>query len=177
MPGLTLPALFRCFLGLALALTAVLGLLDLGLRNAAAPLGIVSLEFCGYTSSCEAVMASWGERGRALAMFVQGLDYFYLFAYSGFTCTALLLLSQRVPAALRRFTSGLGWCSPLAGVADAFENAALIRVLLGDGGLETARIAGHFASAKFLAVTAALAWILYCWLWFVLLRRRPAATA
>ncbi|PPE75539.1 hypothetical protein C3942_01200 [Solimonas fluminis] len=173
MPGLSLTALFRGFLALTLVLTAALGLLDRGLRNAVSPQGIVSFEFCGYAANCEAILAAWGEGGRALAMFVQGLDYLYLLAYSGLGCTALLLLARRVPPALRRLTAGLGWCALLAGAADACENAALVRVLLGDGTPETARLAGHFASAKFAIVGLTLAWILACWLRFVVIRRPP----
>ncbi len=174
MPGMSLTTLFRFFLGLTLALTAVLGLLDLGLRNAVSPQGIVSFEFCGYAGNCEAILAAWGERGRALAMLVQGLDYLYLFAYSGFGCTTLLLLARRVPPALQRFTAGLGGFALLAGVADAFENLALIRLLMGDTALETGMLAGHFASAKFAIVGLSLTWTLACWVGFVLIRRRPA---
>ena len=176
MPAVSLAALFRVFLALTLALTAVLGLLDLGLRNAVSPQGIVSFEFCGYAENCDAILAAWGERRRALAMFVQGLDYLYLLAYSGFGCTALLLLARRVPPALQRFTATLGWVALLAGVADACENAALVRVLMGDNSAETARLAGHFASAKFAIVGVTLAWMLGCWLRFVVMRR-PAQAA
>lgn len=177
MAGVSLATLFRFFLGLTLALTAVLGLLDLGLRNAVSPQGIVSFEFCGYAGNCEAILAAWGERGRALAMLVQGLDYLYLLAYSGFGCTALLLLAQRVPPALQRFTTRLAWFALLAGVADALENAALIRLLMGDTAVETGKLAGHFASAKFAIVGLSLAWMLGCWVGFVLVRRRPALPA
>ncbi|HEY0917493.1 MAG TPA: hypothetical protein VGE22_21605 [Solimonas sp.] len=177
MPGVSLAALFRFCLGLTLALTAVLGLLDLGLRNTVSPQGIVSFEFCGYAGNCEAILAAWGERGRALAMLVQGLDYLYLFAYSGFGCTALLLLARRVPPVLQRFTAGLGWFALLAGAADAIENLALIRLLMGDTALETARLAGHFASAKFAIVGLSLAWMLACWLCFVVVRRPAGVSA
>ncbi|AXQ30086.1 hypothetical protein D0B54_16025 [Solimonas sp. K1W22B-7] len=174
MPRVSLPALFRFFLVLTLALTVLLGVVDLGLRNAVTPNGIVSFEFCGYAQNCEAALAAWGEHGRALAMLSMGLDYFYLFAYSGFGCTALLLLARRVPAGLVRFTAALAWIAPLAAVADACENSGLIQVLLGNPAEHWGRIAGHFASVKFAIVGVSALWILFCWLGFVVMGRGTA---
>ncbi len=174
MPTVSLPMLFRFFLALTLALTMLLGVVDLGLRNAVTPHGIVSFEFCGYFQNCEAALTAWGEHGRALAMLSMGLDYFYLFAYSGFGCTALLLLARRVPAGLARFTGMLAWIAPLAGVADACENSALIQVLLGGHNEHWGATAVPFASVKFAIVGMSTLWMLFCWLGFVVLRRNQA---
>ncbi len=172
MPAMTLPSLFRAFLWLMLVTGAALVWMDLGLRNEVTPQGIVSFEFCGYAGNCAEAMAAWGEPGRLLMMLSLGLDYLFLFAYCGFGCTALLLLARRVPAALQGFTGLLARITPLAGVADACENAALVKVLMADGGLEAGRMAGHFASAKFAIVGVAVLWMLGCWV-YVLLRKNP----
>ena len=171
---MTLNSLFRAFLWLMLATGAALVWMDLGLRNEVTPQGIVSFEFCGYAGNCAEAMAAWGESGRLLMMLSLGLDYLFLFAYCGFGCTGLLLLARRVPSALQGFTGLLARISPLAGVADACENAALVKVLMADGGLEAGRIAGHFASLKFLIVGVAAVWMLVCWVVYVLLARKAS---
>lgn len=174
MPDTTLRSLFRTFLWLTLVTGAALVWMDMGLRNEVTPQGIVSFEFCGYAGNCAEAMAAWGESGRLLMMLSLGLDYLFLFAYCGFGCCGLLLLARRVPAGLQGFTGLLARISPLAGVADACENAMLVKVLMADGGLEAGRIAGHFASLKFAIVGVAALWMLFCWLRYVVLAPKAA---
>jgi len=58
-----------CSLSLVLML-ATLGALiaiDLHLRNAVSPQGIVSFELCAYTGSCRAIVEAWGPVGQVWA--------------------------------------------------------------------------------------------------------------
>lgn len=160
MPGPSLKTLFLCFLALSVLGSLALGAIDLGLRNAVTPQGIISFEFCGFAGNCDAALVAWGEAGRMRAMLSMGLDYLYLIAYPGMICTGLLLLAPQLSPGLQGITRLAGGLAPLAGLADACENYALIRILLDGADTGQGQVAGVFAAIKFAIFGATAAWLL-----------------
>ncbi|HSW11619.1 MAG TPA: hypothetical protein VLI06_02195 [Solimonas sp.] len=160
-PSPSLKAVFRGFLLLSILGTIVLAIINAGITNAAVPQGIVSFEFCGFTGTCAAALDSWGEPGRNLTMLSLGLDYLYLLSYSGLIWSGLLLLAGRLPQRWQAGTRGLAWIAPLAGLCDAIENYALIRIVIDGPGETAGLIAGVFASIKFGIVAITLGWLLF----------------
>ena len=63
---------------LALVTLGALALIDLHLRNAVSPQGIVSFELCAYTGSCRAIVEAWGPSGQVWAALSLGLDYLFM---------------------------------------------------------------------------------------------------
>ncbi len=136
-----------------------LGAIDSGLKTSATPHGIVSFEFCAFTSSCEQALSQWGPGGQALAMLSLGLDYLYLLVYPGLMALALLLVAPRVPFGLMRRTRLAAWSCLAIGLADALENYALIRVILDESGDGCGVWAGLFATIKFALLGLVLLWL------------------
>lgn len=133
--------------------------IDADLRTIHAPLGIVSFEFCGFTNACTAILADWGERGRALVMLSLGLDYLFLLSYAGMLCTALLLVADAPGPRGASLVGLVAVGAAGAGLADAAENYALIQIVLGANPSAFGPSAGVFASVKFaLVLTALLTW-------------------
>jgi hypothetical protein len=127
----------------AIVIGVAMVLLDLPLRTAAAPNGILSYELAWTGARAEAMIASWTGGARVSAWGSLLLDYGFMVAYA----------SLLAALARRAFTSGAGRL--LAGAAwagaafDAGENLALIRMVGWGATDQAARIAAVFASVKF----------------------------
>lgn len=147
----------------ALSLGAM-AVIDQGLKGPAAPMGIISFQFCGVQESCDALLAQWGERGKLLAMLSLGVDYLFLVTYPVLVSLALFGLLPRVPAGLQALTKAIAWIVLGSGLADAIENYLLIQVLLGNAPLATASTASVWAVVKFSLFYASLAYLLIAWL-------------
>jgi hypothetical protein len=92
-------------------------------------------------------------------MFVQGLDYLFLFLYPAFIALACALVSERlavVRPGLGRVGAGLAWLALLAGLLDAIENYGLIRQLIDGPSTAWARVALWCAVPKFALVALGL---------------------
>jgi hypothetical protein len=116
---------------------------------------------------------------RELAMLNLGLDYLYLVAYPALLSLACAGVAGRLRArtpGVARLGIVLAWSIPAAGVLDAIENAALIRILTSGPSDALARIAWASAVPKFVLVFAALAYAALGFGWS-LVPRRPAAPA
>ena len=165
-------ALLVCLLvGVSLALAAI----DTELRTEAAPYGIVSFELAGTAESAGAILASWGPSAREAAHLIQGLDYLYLVLYSAvlvWICNAVAALWQHRSPAMARVGSVLAGLSLVAGLLDAFENAALLR-LLRDGSSDLwAATAWWCAVPKFAIVALAAAYAAFGYLGAVVFLRK-----
>lgn len=164
--------LFWALLALQVPTLVALAVIDQGLKNPVTPGGIISFEFCGYTGSCETALSAWGAQGQALATLSLGLDYLFLLLYAGFICVGLLRVVPHVPAALKRMTTYVAWLALGAGLADACENYALIRVVLDQSGEAFGVIGSRLATLKFLILGISLPWLLFT---AVVYGRRPVA--
>jgi hypothetical protein len=122
---------------------AVMILLDLPLRTAAAPHGIVSFELAWTAENAAAMIASWTGAARLAGWGSLLVDYLFMWSYAALLAA---LARQAFPTASGRALAGAAWA---AAAFDAVENAALIR-MFGWGATDTAALtAGAFASVKF----------------------------
>lgn len=153
--------LFRSVLALAVLSLAAMGAIDTGLKGPAAPMGIISFQFCGLGGTCDALLAQWGDHGRLLGMLSLGIDYLFLVTYPLLVMFGLQSLATRVPERLRAPTSFFAWFVLIAGIADALENYVLIRILLGQSDLGIAPVASAFAILKFSVFYTSLAWLVF----------------
>lgn len=156
----------RCafVLFLCLAILVMIGLQILGqpLVTEVAPAGIVSFELAGELSLAQRMVESWGDTGRVYAGLNLGVDYLFLVAYAvaiGLGCVLVAgSLWQRI-----RFLSVVGvllaWAQFGAGLLDALENYALIRVLLGSQREVWPVMARWCAVPKFLIVALGLVYV------------------
>lgn len=160
----------------SLATTLVIGLLflylDPMLRTSLAPYGIVSLELCAYTDSCNAMVAGWDMRQQNIAAFLLGIDYLFLLAYSAAIFSAYRSSLAKLSGWLQASTLQIAWLAPLAGACDAVENAYLLVGLFASDFSSVGWPAAIAATIKFAAVAATLLW--YPLAMFVL---RPALNA
>ena len=149
---------------MAFAIVLYLRLQSLGrrLRNATAPLGIVSLEMCLSSEESRGIIESWDEDAREDARRMLCLDYFFIPIYT--TAMAILgVLASRWFAAKGLSSMGtiamyLAWGQWLAGLFDFTENSALLRILsmypdIPDG---LTQLAGWSARIKFLLIIMAV---------------------
>lgn len=125
------PLLFVLFAA-SLILSISLSLIAAGLTNETAPLGMVSFELAGSLSRAHEIMCSWDGAAREDAFLSTGLDYLYLCVYPLAISLACDLAASRIwkqHGRLRSAGNVLAWVVPAAGVLDATENYAMIRVL------------------------------------------------
>jgi hypothetical protein len=165
--------LFWIAAALALAGLAALAAIDGHLQSPAAPLGIISFEFCAYAGSCRAIVEGWGAGEQVMAGLSLGVDYLFMFMYSATIFLGLTLVVAHVPERLRNLTVCAAWAAWVAGAADAVENYCLVQVLRMPAALQFAWPAAICATVKFAIVAFALAWLLVAYLRFV----RPALRA
>jgi len=165
-----------CWASLALTLTtfAALIAIDLHLRNAASPRGIVSFELCAYFASCADIVNGWGPGGRVWAALSLGLDYLFMLLYPATIFLGLMLVVVHVPDRLKMLTSGVAWAVWGAGAADAVENYCLAQMLVSPAADGYAWPAALFATVKFIVLGVSLAWLLLMYMRFA---RAAARTA
>lgn len=167
---------FVVFLILTLVIGVALQVLGSPLNTTAAPAGIVSFEFAGTLDRANEIIDSWGMPGQAYAGLNMGIDYLFLVSYSiciGLGCALLARsISTRYPF-LHSIGMILAWAQIAAGLLDALENYALIRVLLGSERAYWPAIARWCAIPKFLIVTLGLIFILLAVVLGVAKSRKP----
>ena len=144
------------------ALLSAMNLLDVALKTAAAPSGIISFEFAGNMVNAQRMLASWDADARVHAALSLGIDYLFLVAYAlviSMACahTANTLRRRFKAAAAIGFV--LAWAQFLAAGLDAVENAALIRLLLGSSHSFYPLVAWVCAGIKFGLVGLGLAYL------------------
>jgi len=146
--------------GLAIMLLIVLQVIDVPLRTAVAPSGIVSFELAGDAATAQTMVASWDETARIHAGISLGIDYLFMASYAGAIslCCALVARSLK-PGWLASIGMALAWGQWLAAALDALENVALIRILLGARGAFWPLLARWCAIPKFALVVCGLSFI------------------
>jgi hypothetical protein len=165
--GLSARARSRVLLLLAalvLALGGVLAALDARLRTPAAPHGIVSFELAGSRASAARMLDSWGEPGRRSAARILVLDFAFLALYApglALLCTAATQRARRTGSRLAAPGAFVAWGQLAAGLLDALENLALLRVLATSAAAPWPALAAACAWPKFALVAAGGALVLW----------------
>ncbi len=163
---------FVFFTLLALLVMTSLQVLGRPLKTELAPMGIVSFEFAGEISSAQSMVDSWGSQGQVYAGLNLGLDYLFIVSYAGAIGLGCVLVGRNVskmkPGWVGCLGVGLGWGQLVAGLLDAVENYALIRVLLGSAGELWPAAARLCATSKFLLVGVGLVYIFAGAVWIAL---------
>ncbi len=119
----------RAATALTILLFGAIAVLGVPLRSAAAPLGLVSLQFAGSPDAAESMLVSWAEVARGRLLWAHGLDLLLPIAYA----SAIGLRAATAAAAVSRARGAatLAAGSVLAAAsADQVENAALFVTLL-----------------------------------------------
>jgi hypothetical protein len=125
---------------LTLVLSATLTILGNDLKDAkdeqgkpVSPQGILSFEFIKDAAEANHMLRYWDESTKVSAAFNLGLDYLFIFAYANtiaFGCVWVAgALRERSFLGLAAAGIFIAWLQWLAGILDAVENAALIRIL------------------------------------------------
>lgn len=151
----------RCFWALlppTIGVLIVLQLIGAPLRTSAAPQGIVSFEFAASPAAATEMILSWGARGQVNAALSLGLDYLFLVLYSLTLALGCRLVATRFP--LGGLGIALAWAQLGAGLLDAAENYALIRLLLGSTAPGWPTLAWWSAAIKFSLVLLGLLYTL-----------------
>lgn len=152
-------ALLAVLTVLLVALSAALAILGAPLVSDAAPNGIVSFELAGSAERAGRIVASWSAHARERAALTLGLDYVYLLVYPAWLSLACLLTARRRSGAWQRGGLALAWLVLAAGLCDAVENAALLRILEAGASPAAARLAWLCAAVKFALVLAAVLYL------------------
>jgi hypothetical protein len=149
--------------GLTILVMIALNVTGRPLNTAAAPAGIVSFELAGDLASAQRIVASWGQNGRVYAGINLGLDFLFLVCYP----TAIGLGCAQVARGLARRSRWVEWVGVVlawfqigAGLLDAVENVALIRLLVGSVSEALPLLARCCAILKFAVVAAGLLYVL-----------------
>jgi hypothetical protein len=151
------------FFILTIVLLTAMNWLDAGLKTEAAPSGIISFELADSLEHSRRITASWGPDGKVRAALSLGLDYFFLVAYALFIALACSQIAKALQANSPNFAAVgylLAWAQFPAAALDAFENAALIHLLLGSSLPPLPLVARWCALIKFSLVGAGLIYII-----------------
>lgn len=157
----TVPLLITLIIG-SIALSIVLSSIGQSLKNQTAPQGIISFELAGSASRAEQIISSWSDAARRDAFLSIGVDYLYLFVYPLAISLACLVVSARLSRRRTPTKTGatLSWLVLVAGLLDAVENLAMIRMLKSNEGDLWPVLAKWCAIPKFSLVASGLAYVL-----------------
>lgn len=163
-------------LQIALMVAAVVAvvLLSLQMDSSMAPaiddseFGIVSFEFATTADRAIEILDSWGADGRDGADSAIKLDYVFLVAYSLLlvltTASVAMAAESREWTKAKRIGFAIAGLVPVAGVADAVENTALLSTIrafdTGDISSTATSVAAGAAGLKFAILAAAIIYIL-----------------
>ncbi len=137
---------------------------DIPLHTSVAPKGIISFEFAKNIDASNQIMNSWGNQAKINAGLSLGIDYLFLLAYSIFfsaICFFIAIKNENRSPLIYKIGMVLSYLLLLAGVFDAIENFALIKLLLGSQAEIYPIIAFYFASGKFTILAVAFIYIIY----------------
>lgn len=145
-----------------IALSLVLSSIGQSLKNQTAPQGIISFELAGSGSRAEQIVSSWPEAARRDAFLSIGVDYLFLCVYPLAISLACIVASASLTRyrLLTKAGATLGWLVLGAGVLDAVENFAMIRMLKSTGGDAWPMVAKWCAIPKFSLVALGVFYLL-----------------
>jgi hypothetical protein len=124
---------------------------------------ILDFEFVRTTARANQILKDWGAEGRSAARTSLWLDYPFLVSYALLYSLACGALADRAKGAGKARWATLGvvlsWASLGAGLFDALENAALLRILAGHPEQPYPALASASAAGKFVLSAAALLYL------------------
>jgi hypothetical protein len=144
------------------AMMFVLVSLDASLRTPLSPHGIVSFELVGEPTAAARILDAWGSDGRASAALSLRFDFLYLASYApglALLCAAASDHQRAARSRLAAVGAALAWGQLAAGIFDAIENLALLRVLATTPPGGWPALAAAFAWLKFALVAAGLLYL------------------
>jgi len=151
---------FGVLLVATLVVMSAISALDVPLRTAAAPNGIVSFELAGSPAQARTILASWDATARIAAGLSLGVDYLFMVLYALTIGLGCVLIGEKLGGMAARLGVVLAWGVAFAAVLDAVENWALIRWLLGSRAGFWPSLAAGCATVKFALVGVGLAFVL-----------------
>lgn len=137
---------------------------DNPLHTSVAPKGIISFEFAKNVDTANQIINSWDTQAKINAGLSLGIDYLFLFAYSilfSAICFFISVNNQARNAIIHKIGIILSYLLLIAGVFDAIENFALIKLLLGSQAEIYPIIAFYFASGKFMILALGIIYIIF----------------
>lgn len=114
--------------------------------------GIVSLELARTPEKANAIIDSWGNNGKGIALFSLGLDYLFIAAYTATLWLFCRFFAQSLREKnefLSKTGNFLSWLVILAGILDVIENQLLLIMLLSEPSDMATATATLAASGKF----------------------------
>ena len=144
---------------LTLILMFAMNWLSTPLINYDAPNGIISYELAGNINAIHSILTSWDTNAQLIASLSLGLDYLFLVTYSttiGMGCIWASVAFTSRGSFLLNTGVLLAWGQWLAAIFDGIENAALIKLLLGDLQSPWPQVARICAIMKFALITMGL---------------------
>jgi hypothetical protein len=145
----------RWFMLLCIATILVmvaLNIVDIPLKTAVAPMGIVSFELAGELTTAQAMVRSWNHNAQIYAGFSLGFDYLFMVLYSTTIALACVMAVRRFNLRWRMVAlvgSILAWGQWVAAILDGVENYALFVLLLGSKNPLWPEVAWWCAIVKF----------------------------
>ncbi len=127
------------------------------------PDGIIGFELAKNIHDARIMLDVWGDQGRVVAAFSLGIDYLFLISYSMFLGLVSFSLAKKLEGRLNLLSKAgylFSWLILLAGLYDAIENFALIKIMTGCQLSLWATTAWFFATVKFAIVYMVLGYIL-----------------
>lgn len=145
---------------LALAMTAWFWITGAPLTTAAAPHGMISFELAGTMERSAAILASWDQQARRLALLHLRVDFLYMLAYGLAISLGCRWAGGRPGSKLRRLGLGLATGIWVAVLCDVGENIALLLLLQGPVVAPWPLVAALLAAVKFALVGVSLLFVL-----------------
>jgi hypothetical protein len=129
---------------------------------------IFDFELVRTTSRAHEILNGWGSDGRSAARTSLWIDYGYLISYALLLMLGCLAIARRAERSGRAGWARAGRILAIAGLAaglfDALENAALLRILSGHLGQPYPALAFGSALSKFVLSASALVYVVAGWL-------------
>jgi len=143
---------------LFIANVMVLKYFDKALTNESCPNGIVSFELAKTPQQTQKVLNSWNTNAKIHAGLSLGIDYLFIFLYSGLLILLYLITITNLKQ--QNLLIKTGWffifLIILAALSDAVENYALINLLLDNFNVFYIKLAYISAITKFFLLTISI---------------------
>jgi hypothetical protein len=143
------------------------------LQTAETPAGIVALELAPTKAKAESILSSWKKASAANYNIVTSakmntwFDFIFLFFYSCFLCSCLLLLAARLHNKIGHVLKLAAPVILFAGLMDIFENAGMLLTLGGFSNDIVVGITFTCALIKWIIVLATLLLLIYASLLYI----------
>ena len=156
IPEVLHPGVLRAAGIATLALVVAIELLGAPLRNAQAPLGIVSLQLAASPAVAEAILTSWASIPRSRLLWTHGLDLLLPVAYATLVVAIASRAADRTSVAAH--AAGIaGVAGIVAACADQIENLAMALTILTTPSWGSVLVTLVAAVVKFATLALALA--------------------